>query len=779
MNELSLALTFKVVDEASRELKRLNTQFSQIKDNWEKVGFAIGASLKVGVTAAIGGIGALTKAAIDNADEMGKMAQKAGVTVEAFSALSYAAKLSDVSNEQLKVGLKGLNEALVDSQDKNSKAAKAFEYLGVATKNADGSLRKADEVFADIAEKFAKMPDGASKTALAMDLMKKSGAEMIPMLNMGKDGLEELRLEAERLGLVISKEQAQQAEQFNDSMTRMGSAASGVGMAIANEVLPTLNALAAQLLDIIKTSPSFKKFGEGVAAVFKFIIKAAAGVIFVFKSIGEGLGALAAAAVAFFSGDFKGAGRIMGEYITNTKEAALHTGEFMDAIDKGVPSMEKSADATEKQNKQTKEYSRATDEAAKATEKRNKAYAELVIELGRQIKGTRQLTTQEQINWELNKGKYADLLPKQKEMVRLKAQEVDQAERERISREQTVRTYFDYKTALDDLVRSGRNTAEVLKVLQRDGSNAAEAFEQQQQFVQNLEGEYRTLQRTLTQVRNTTPNDTKTIRDLELQIAAIEKVQLAFKNNGIQTVLPQVFKLTQDTNQELSAWKKYIGDSRAEMENLNQEEALLWEWLEKNIISVEEFNRVMTDIDEQKWARMRDQLTETEKKMLDMANTVEDTFSSFFYNAMQGQFDNILVSFKQMLDRMVAEALAKNLAEAIFGSNFAKTGSLGGTGGSLISGLFKFFGFREKGGPVTKGQPYIVGEKRAEVFVPQTNGTIIPSVNQAASMMQPQAAQVNLSITAMDSQDVIRALDKIKRPLTELVNGTRRAYNMG
>jgi methyl-accepting chemotaxis protein len=36
--------------------------------------------------------------------------------------------------------------------------------------------------------------------------------------------------------------------------------------------------------------------------------------------------------------------------------------------------------------------------------------------------------------------------------------------------------------------------------------------------------------------------------------------------------------------------------------------------------------------------------------------------------------------------------------------------------------------FRAEGGPVQAGVPYIVGEKRPEVFVPESNGTIVPSV---------------------------------------------------
>lgn len=40
---------------------------------------------------------------------------------------------------------------------------------------------------------------------------------------------------------------------------------------------------------------------------------------------------------------------------------------------------------------------------------------------------------------------------------------------------------------------------------------------------------------------------------------------------------------------------------------------------------------------------------------------------------------------------------------------------------------------RERGGDVAKGQPYVVGEKRAELFVPDQNGTILPRVPSLAA----------------------------------------------
>jgi len=63
-------------------------------------------------------------------------------------------------------------------------------------------------------------------------------------------------------------------------------------------------------------------------------------------------------------------------------------------------------------------------------------------------------------------------------------------------------------------------------------------------------------------------------------------------------------------------------------------------------------------------------------------------------------------------------------------SAFGALGNFGGSGGgapSAGSGS-TFTNRREFGGPVSKGRAYIVGERRPELFVPNTNGVIVPQV---------------------------------------------------
>lgn len=79
----------------------------------------------------------------------------------------------------------------------------------------------------------------------------------------------------------------------------------------------------------------------------------------------------------------------------------------------------------------------------------------------------------------------------------------------------------------------------------------------------------------------------------------------------------------------------------------------------------------------------------------------------------------------QTLVQMVVQALVFSAIMAILSAFGVPVGD-GGFGDNFIQGLTR----RERGGPVTAGTPYIVGEKRPELFVPSTSGYILPSLDR-------------------------------------------------
>jgi hypothetical protein len=97
---------------------------------------------------------------------------------------------------------------------------------------------------------------------------------------------------------------------------------------------------------------------------------------------------------------------------------------------------------------------------------------------------------------------------------------------------------------------------------------------------------------------------------------------------------------------------------------------------------------------------------------------------------------------------------------ALAGFVSAKSQSLAGDfgGGSPSAGVGSTFTNREFGGPVSKGRAYIVGERRPELFVPNTNGIIVPqlpSMDYSGASMAAGAMAVDVNIRGVSYGDDI------------------------
>ena len=79
----------------------------------------------------------------------------------------------------------------------------------------------------------------------------------------------------------------------------------------------------------------------------------------------------------------------------------------------------------------------------------------------------------------------------------------------------------------------------------------------------------------------------------------------------------------------------------------------------------------------------------------------------------------------------------------------ADSGAIGGKVGGFISGLFK----RQAGGPVSRGQSYLVGEKGPEIFVPSTSGTIIPNDRVGGGVTNNIVVNVDASGSSVEGNE--------------------------
>ena len=60
------------------------------------------------------------------------------------------------------------------------------------------------DVLIQVSDAFAKSRDGAAKTAIAMQLFGRAGADLIPFLDQGSQNIDALTKKAQELGLVLN-----------------------------------------------------------------------------------------------------------------------------------------------------------------------------------------------------------------------------------------------------------------------------------------------------------------------------------------------------------------------------------------------------------------------------------------------------------------------------------------------------------------------------------------------------------------------------------------------
>lgn len=240
VRELITALGFEVDD---AKLKNFEAGVERVKKGM------------IGLSAVTAGAAALVygfvKTSADTADHLFKLAGAAGVSVEDLQRLGHAAAVSGSDVEELAQGLKFLSRNLYDAaKQPTGEAAKAFQSLGIKTKDSTGKLRNTSDVVAEVSDRFSKLPNRAAKAALAMQLFGRGGGDLVEFLDQGSAKIRELSGELDAFGGVLSEGQVRDLKDFNDALTRVWGILSALKNVVAAELAP----------DLIGVVDSFRKF---------------------------------------------------------------------------------------------------------------------------------------------------------------------------------------------------------------------------------------------------------------------------------------------------------------------------------------------------------------------------------------------------------------------------------------------------------------------------------------------------------------------------------------
>lgn len=167
---------------------------------------------------------------------------------------------------------------------------------------------------------------------------------------------------------------------------------------------------------------------------------------------------------------------------------------------------------------------------------------------------------------------------------------------------------------------------------------------------------------------------------------------------------------------------------------------------------------------------------ETAKEVMEITKEFGSALADAFKEAvLQGKkLDEVLKSLIQRLSSKAIDKAFDALFNALGGALVRATGGGGSSFGvPSLGGLGSLFG-RQSGGPVTAGQPYVVGEAGPELFVPRVSGTIAPSAAGVAVTYAPVIDARGADMAAVRRLEIVLAEQQRALP-ARVVSSVREA----
>lgn len=214
----------------------------------------IGATVKGGIAGLVGAlsVGAfiqLGRAALDYAGSIGEVSQQLGVTTRDLQTFRFAATQLGVTQAELEKGLEILTKTLGRVAVGAERPAKALEAIGL---NAQAIARMdTGDAFRAIADALSQVEDRAQRAAIETELFGRSGAKLDTMLSGGSGALNELAAAADKLGIVLSDEQIQNADVTADKLDALKTVLMAKVAGVVADNADAINSYADSLANLI------------------------------------------------------------------------------------------------------------------------------------------------------------------------------------------------------------------------------------------------------------------------------------------------------------------------------------------------------------------------------------------------------------------------------------------------------------------------------------------------------------------------------------------------
>jgi hypothetical protein len=294
-----------------------------VRDIEKGVEWARASMATFGVAAA--GAIAVVNAQAEKISAFKDLGDQVGDTGEAVASLKAASDLSGTGLETFASASVKLTSALAASDDEATRVGRALGAIGIEIDDFKRLSPVAQ--FDEVAKALAGFEDGAGKTAVAVDLFGRSGAQLIPMLNDLADGAKRQTF--------LTQDQIDASDAYSKQVSRLKSDLQNMATVAAADAVPQLSRMTTIMQDLVTYSRDASggiKLFDGVLTASRVtletLVVVGTDVGFVFATLLDTAGAYVAVAERLIAFDVKGAKAIGEAYREVSKERRAALDDF-------------------------------------------------------------------------------------------------------------------------------------------------------------------------------------------------------------------------------------------------------------------------------------------------------------------------------------------------------------------------------------------------------------------------------------------------------------------
>ena len=217
------------------------------------------ALVTAGIAGILNGIVSSLKEAINltaqNADTIDKGSKRLQISTDTYQRWQHALHQSDADINDLNKGILQMNTYMAEGgfMDETSEMSRAFADIGVSVKKSNGELKTTEELMNDTLLALAEMPESAERANLVTTLLGRGGSSLNALLDEGKEGVQDLLNEADELGLVMSKEEIDNAVAYGDAVDNLNDELTAIKEAFVADIIPVLKEGTEWLTSLLST----------------------------------------------------------------------------------------------------------------------------------------------------------------------------------------------------------------------------------------------------------------------------------------------------------------------------------------------------------------------------------------------------------------------------------------------------------------------------------------------------------------------------------------------